>query len=291
MADENTLGSLLDLLRRLPPTRVEANVEALANLAPEFADDLYANTDQPLRVLHDEEAGRSFLGCDYNRDGDSFRSPWTDKYLPPAPGAPQPSPRLRQLEVLLNAAFDTYREMYYEGGVSSVYLWDLGEDMGTKDLEFAGVVLMKKDLPADTGLTGNWDSLHVFECTERGRTAKYKLTSTVMLVLEAPTSATLTDKAGAKVAGATADGKVTLSGSMTRQAEVDYPLTGATSHVNNVGRMVEDMEIKMRNLLSAVYFGKTQDVVGELRSQIGLEARSREDQLRAELAGAIGARR
>lgn len=252
-AHADTLGSLLDLLRRLPPTRVEANVEALADLAPEFADDLYANTDQPLRVLHDDEAARSFLGCDYNRDGDSFRSPWTDKYLPPAPGAPQPSPRLRQLEVLLNSAFDTYREMYYEGGVSSVYLWDLGEDMGTKDLEFAGVVLMKKgelgttvelipDLPAETGLTGTWDSLHVFECTERGRTAKYKLTSTVMLVLEAPTSASLTDKSGAKVAGSSADGKVTLSGSMTRQAEVDYPLTGATSHVNNVGRMVEDME-------------------------------------------------
>lgn len=98
------------------------------------------------------------------------------------------------------------------------------------------------DLPADTGLIGTWDSLHVFECTERGRTAKYKLTSTVMLVLEAPTSASLTDAAGAKVAGAQAEGKVTLSGSMTRQAEVDYPLTGATSHVNNVGRMVEDME-------------------------------------------------
>lgn len=49
--------------------------------------------------------------------------------------------------------------------------------------------------------------------------------------------------------------------------------------------------IKMRNLLSSVYFGKTQDVVGELRSQIGLEARTREEQLRAELAGAIGARR
>lgn len=140
----DTLGSLLDLLRRLPPTRVEANVEALADLAPEYADDLYANTDQPLRALHDEAAGRAFLGCDYNRDGDSFRSPWTDTYIPPAPGAPQPSARLRNLEVQLNGAFDTYREMYYEGGISSVYLWDLSEDLGTKDMEFAGVVLMKK---------------------------------------------------------------------------------------------------------------------------------------------------
>lgn len=36
-----------------------------------------------------------------------------------------PSERLRKLEVDANHAFDQYREMYFEGGVSSVYLWDL----------------------------------------------------------------------------------------------------------------------------------------------------------------------
>jgi capping protein beta len=49
--------------------------------------------------------------------------------------------------------------------------------------------------------------------------------------------------------------------------------------------------IKMRNLLASVYFGKTKDVIGELRSQIGLEAKSKEDMLRAELAGKLSARR
>lgn len=37
--------------------------------------------------------------------------------------------------------------------------------------------------------------------------------------------------------------------------------------VVNVGKMVEDMEGKMRNLLQEVYFGKTRDVVGDLRSK------------------------
>lgn len=49
-----------------------------------------------------------------------------------------PSIKLRKLEIAANEAFDTYREMYYEGGVSSVYLWDLDEG------GFAGVVLLKK---------------------------------------------------------------------------------------------------------------------------------------------------
>jgi len=40
-----------------------------------------------------------------------------------------------------------------------------------------------------------------------------------------------------------------------------------TSHVANIGKMVEDMELKMRNLLQEVYFGKAKDVVGDLRSE------------------------
>lgn len=40
-----------------------------------------------------------------------------------------------------------------------------------------------------------------------------------------------------------------LSGNMTRQVESDMPVENDASHVANVGRLVEDMELKMRNLL------------------------------------------
>lgn len=71
------------------------------------------------------------------------RSPWSNAYIPESPGAPTPSSKLRQLETSLNSAFVTYKEMYFEGGVSSVYLWDLEEQQG-RELAFAGVVLLKK---------------------------------------------------------------------------------------------------------------------------------------------------
>ncbi len=48
------------------------------------------------------------------------------------------------MEIRANEAFDVYRELYYEGGVSSVYFWNLDDG-------FAGVVLLKKgefSLPA-----------------------------------------------------------------------------------------------------------------------------------------------
>lgn len=61
---------------------------------------------------------------------------------------------------------------------------------------------------------GSWDSLHVFECHERGRSAKYKLTSTVMLVLKTATLAKADNKG---LEGTEGKGGVNLSGSMTRQ--------------------------------------------------------------------------
>lgn len=41
------------------------------------------------------------------------------------------------MEVDFNELFDAYRELYFEGGTSSVYLWDLENG-------FAGCFLVKK---------------------------------------------------------------------------------------------------------------------------------------------------
>ena len=84
-----------------------------------------------------KQTGRDYLLCDYNRDGDSYRSPWSNDYDPPLQDATFPSEKLRKMEVAANQAFDVYRELYYEGGVSSVYFWNLDDG-------FAGVVLLKK---------------------------------------------------------------------------------------------------------------------------------------------------
>ena len=44
-------------------------------------------------------------------------------------------------QVEANAAFDQYREMYYEGGISSCYFWDPNK---LSNGAFAGVILFKK---------------------------------------------------------------------------------------------------------------------------------------------------
>ena len=51
--------------------------------------------------------------------------------------------------------------------------------------------------------------------------------------------------------------------------------------------MVEEQELKMRNLLQDVYFGKTRDVVHDLRSVESLEQARRQRMLQKELVGLI----
>ena len=183
-----------------PPLCAHASPIASADLVPGLCEDLLSSIDQPLKIKRDADAGREYLLCDYNRDGDSYRSPWSNAYDPPLDDGQVPSASLRQLEVQANAAFDTYRKMYFEGGISSVYLWDLeGES-------FAGVVLIKKLGDGGNRIKGCWDSVHVFEVNvQSADSAHYRLTSTVMLWLQ-------TNKEGS--------GVMQLGGSMTRQVRV-----------------------------------------------------------------------
>jgi len=225
---EAKLSAALDLLKRLPPSRVYTYLQCLIELEPEIAEDLLSSVDQPLQVANDKTKAKQYLLCDYNRDGDSYRSPWSNTYDPPDGEAVLPSDELRKLEVKGNEVFQQYCGQYYDGGISSLYLWDQ-DDEG-----FAGALLFKKDcgkISKSSMEKGVWDAIHVLEVVPGSPAAAYKLSSTVML------SAVKKDV-------------FRLEGSLTRQAE--KKLKQADGHVPNVGTMVEEMEGDMRNSLHQV---------------------------------------
>jgi len=234
----------------MPPSDIEDNLAGLIDLVPDLCEQLLSAVDQPLKIAHDAFSKRDYLLCDYNRDGDSYRSPWSNKYDPPLGDGAVPTKALREIELRANEVFDIYRDLYYEGGVSSVYCWDL-------DPGFAAVILIKKTQDHSKKgqpMKGTWDSIHVVEVQDSAKNAHYKLTSTVMLSIETETEAT---------------GTVNLAGSLTRQSEGEYPVNDATPHVCNIGKMVEDMEYKLRQTLETIYFGKTKDIANELRQAVG----------------------
>ncbi len=61
------LGCAVDLLKRMPPKDISANLEATLELAPDIIEDLLASVDQPLKEMLDTSCNRPFLICDYNR--------------------------------------------------------------------------------------------------------------------------------------------------------------------------------------------------------------------------------
>lgn len=126
-----------DLLRRLNPRDTKKNLQSITTIVPDLTEDLLSSVDQPLEIRRCPQTNRDYLLCDYNRDGDSYRSPWSNEFDPPLEDGTVPSERVRKLEIAANDAFDVYRDLYYEGGVGSVYFWDLDDG-------FAGVVLLKK---------------------------------------------------------------------------------------------------------------------------------------------------
>jgi len=177
--------------------------------------------------------------------------------------------QLRQLEIEMNQAFDQYRELYYDGGVCSVYLWETGKDNTSS---FAGSILFKKAGDGSQKIKGCWDSIHIFEVLPYEQVIVYKLTTTVMLWLQ-----TNTDDCG----------MLNLGGSLTRQFEKQSERFPSHSHICEIGKLVEEAENKIRTSLNTIYFGKTRDVVNSLRSSIPLSER---DKNRVKLQAELGQR-
>jgi len=251
--EEAQLHSRLNLMRRLAPSSVENSLAGLIELVPALTDELLTHVDQPLKVQKDPKTGKNYVLCDYNRDGDSYRSPWSNEYFPPMADGFLPSKQLRELEVTANSLFDVYRKLYFEGGYSSAYFFDTDEKDGDA---FGACFLIHKDVESAKSLKkGWWDSTHVFEVTaDKDNHYLYKLTTTVMI------SMVLSDD---KV------GNVDLSGLRTQQDSKRLVVDAESPHIANMGKMLEDMELRIRNAIEGIYIQKTREVINGMRSATG----------------------
>ena len=215
--------------------------------------------DVQLKVMEDGEAnGRQFILCEHNRDGDSYRSPWSNAYFPPLDDGFRPPERLRLLEIHANEVFDAYRELYYgkSTSVASVYLWekDGNEESGSG---FAGAILIRNKIDDNN----YWNSIHVVDVTmgKGGKVCSYSLTSTVLLSLT-PNDEETKPQVHSQ--------STNVSGSISRRNIREYAIGNENSgHIVNIGKFVEDVECNMRSELDGLYIQKTKSVVGTIRKQ------------------------
>jgi capping protein beta len=228
---------------------VENCLTGLLRLAPELAEDLLSNVDQPLQVATDPADGRQFIQCDYNRDGDAYRSPWSNTYCAgEGEGEMFPRQDLREMEVEANALFDVYRKQYFNGGTSSVYYFETVEDDTNA---FGACFLVHNEVPPSGNLvSGRWDSIHVIDCSA-GADGKwtYQLTSTVMVAMNIMVGTH----------------KVDLSGNMTKQESKTAAL-GPGGHIEIIGRLIEETELIIRNNIEGIYIQKTREIMHGIRN-------------------------
>ena len=69
------------------------------------------------------------MSCEYNKDGDSYRSPWSNKYYPAIEEQGYepftPTGMLLEMETQANDAFARYCKLYYDKDfITSVYFFE-----------------------------------------------------------------------------------------------------------------------------------------------------------------------
>lgn len=241
------------LLRTLPVSDAARDtIYSLSSSAADIHPQIKTRLEFPLSVMEDPEKRKKFIACEMNRLGNSHRSPWSNKYFPPVADetAGLPSEKTRKMESEANELFESYKDLYYMGGiqgVSSVYFKDT-------DRGFDACFLIKKNVEDHEYVhRGVWESANYVTATfnESETEAVYRLTTSVMINM------------GVRRGNV---GDTSISGLLSKQTETSSRVDADRTPISVIGRMIEDMETEVRQSLNDLYVLKTKEIVDSLRS-------------------------
>ena len=93
----------------------------------------------------DTVKGLKFLKCEYNRDGDSWRSSYSQSYYPPLDVGDDeppfvPSGMLLELEGMANISLREYSKLYFGDAITNAYFFE------TTESGFGAVFLIKHEI-------------------------------------------------------------------------------------------------------------------------------------------------
>ena len=95
--------------------------------------DIYRNFPLPFSINNSDPLG-PFIQSEYNKDGDSYRSPWSNTYFPPKESDKLLPKELRELEQKINQLIKVYLKVYYsEDAISSAYIMFQDESISNQD--------------------------------------------------------------------------------------------------------------------------------------------------------------
>lgn len=209
----------------------------------------------PFDVLEDvgddqeEEEEKPFLLCSYNQvQSGTYRSPYTSRLFTvdkagktaqiadPKPVA-EDEKDIRNLEKAANEVWWPYVQMYYGWeGAGSVFL------KKGKGSTFGGVFGLQKKSEDN----GTWDCVHLVQVDEpKNGTCNYRLDSAVVMSIRPYKGSTISSSLN----------KETVKSLKVRASGV------AGSHLENLGKMMEDIEMEFRSRLERVHIPKSLEIM------------------------------
>ncbi|KAL0239030.1 hypothetical protein PCE1_004721 [Barthelona sp. PCE] len=247
---EKRLQKALHLVNTMPPVDIVSNLTNISQLAPDLAVQLSEQVQTPHQIDVDPTCGQSYIKTQYNRDGQSYRSPHSNQYYPAVDeGAYRPSGDLLELENKLNAAFKFYTRVYFGTGksnpaISSCYVWKQGQTI------FCAIAIHNEIVGAGENVGGFWDSFHLVNIEPQGSNLyTYEVESSVTVHIFAETNQI---------------GKADICGSLSKSNRTRKQSTDILSHVENIGPLIESNETQLRDYIESIYFGKTRDVIEKI---------------------------
>lgn len=246
-----TLEDCVKLNGLLPTHMMEKNIEALSTVLYDYDDifnEFLQRVDKRTNINQDSECG-PFISCEQCRDGDSYRSPLSNKYYPPIEGGRYPSPELRKFEIALNTAFKEYVKNYYSSNtLYSCYCWDLGDKI---EDGFGVAVLIKK-----TEKESSWDSINIMN-VEFEKTNKIECTYSLItdikicIQLDRPNS-----------------GKLKYSGTIQKSSKKVKQLKkylDIQEQLPEIGSMIEKQETELRGTFNGISINKSKEIINNSR--------------------------
>jgi capping protein beta len=239
-----------DLLRHTDPKNVEDRIFEVIKLNPSVIEDILAQTDVPLKISTDS-AGNQYILCDYNRDSDSYRSPFTNAYLPAFPKGISLPDDLREMEVMANRGFQSYLRQYFDSGVVSVYCWECDNHA------FGVGVFVRKDITGTVhGLNQISGSISCSDICEVRQVSRKQKRYQYSLVSSAIVSITWKLRSG---------DPVVLDGNVNDARETEGVAGKNIDHLIIIGGMIEANADRFVEKIRGIYASKMREILSYMK--------------------------
>ncbi|SPJ09021.1 F-actin-capping protein subunit beta, putative [Plasmodium sp. DRC-Itaito] len=243
------MEAALNICNTLPGHVFDDTIKMLSRIDQNITNNILINKEGSIKIKYDKEENKYYLGNMFNKEKDSYRSPYTNIYFPEQYiNSYVPPEHLRTLEILYNKIFDRYRKAYYMNGLSSVYLLPHPIEDG-----FVACFLIKKKEIFDKETNIKWEATHLIQVNITNLKVHYQISCTINFEIKKNDNLILS-------------ANINKALENSKKISDIYLFKDQYFHMENMGYLIECMENSLRKSIEYIYILKIQDMLNSIKS-------------------------